>query len=136
MKQEVLGIGVDVVELSRFDEALQRWGQKLLERLFCSGEVPEFDMYQRNRKRALEVWCGRFAIKEAVLKALGAGLGQLSWKYIMTEKSPCGTPGVVLCGACLEYARRRGITQVLVSVSHSEHICVAHAVALGQPVVR
>lgn len=131
MKGELLGIGVDVVSISRFEETVSRWQDRLLQRLFCEDEVPGFHEYHRRGRRASEMWAGRFAIKEAVLKALGLGLGSVPWKDIRTVRSATGQPGVELSGKCLELARGMGVGHIWVSLSHSQDLCVAVAVALS-----
>ncbi|MGB9866377.1 MAG: holo-ACP synthase [Bacillota bacterium] len=129
MNGQLLGLGVDVVSITRFEAKLLRWGDRLLERLFCEGEVPKFSEYGHRGRRAVEIWAGRFAIKEAVMKCLGLGLGSVPWRDIRTVRFPSGQPGVELCGKCLDLAGKAGVGHVWVSLSHSDDVCVAVAVA-------
>ena len=120
-------MGVDIVEITRFDGAVQRQGQKLLDRLF----LPSEQAYCSPQREPSRCYAARFAVKEAVSKALGTGIGaQLGWLDIEIRRKATGEPFVVLHGEGAETARRLGIDEVLVSLSHSEHSAVANAIAV------
>ena len=124
----VLGLGVDIVEIGRFAASMQRSGQAFLDRLF----LPAEQAYCSPHREPARCYAARFAAKEAVSKALGTGIGaELGWRDIEICRKASGEPFVVLSGAGAETARRLGVSQVLLSMSHSEHYAVANAIALG-----
>ncbi|GAA2078944.1 holo-ACP synthase [Pseudolysinimonas kribbensis] len=113
----VVGIGVDVVDLARFERALSRT-PVLLERLFAPSE----------RERPLRSLAGRFAAKEAVIKALGESTG-VGWHDMVVVSDDLGNPAVELSGAAAALADARGITSWHLSMSHDAGVAVAMVVA-------
>lgn len=124
----VIGLGIDIVEIERFRVAIERQGQALLHRCF----LPSEQEYCRRHREPARHYAARFAAKEAVAKAFGTGIGEaLEWLEIEIGHQPGGAPMVRLHGAGAETAKRLGITNVLLSISHSEHYAVANAIATG-----
>ena len=125
----ILGIGIDLVSVPRFEKALARWGDSLRQRLFTAGELA----YAMGRSRPGLHLAARFAAKEAVFKALGfsSGLG-FRWTDVEVTRVPGEGPRVRLRGRALAHARARSVGRVLVSLSHEGDIAVAQAVALEQ----
>lgn len=125
----IVGIGVDIVEIARLDAAIQRQGQRFLDRCFLPGEQ-EYCNQQHLPARA---YAARFAAKEAVAKALGTGFGaHLEWLSVEVRRKATGEPFVVLLGIGAETAKSMGVTDVFLSLSHSEHYAVANVVATGE----
>ena len=125
----IIGIGVDIVEIARMEGVIQRQGQSLLNRCFLPGEQ-EYCNQQHLPARA---YAARFAAKEAVAKALGTGIGaQLEWLNVEVRRKATGEPFVVLQGIGAQTAKRLGVTQLFLSLSHSEHYAVANVVASGE----
>jgi len=125
---KIIGTGVDIVETSRIAASVARHGERFLQRLFLEGERAYC------AKMAVPDRChaARFAAKEAVSKAFGTGIGaQLGWLDIEVRRKASGEPFVVLHGAGIETARRLGISEIRLSLSHSDHYAVASALALG-----
>jgi holo-[acyl-carrier protein] synthase len=123
----VLGIGVDIVEIARFASSMERSGKAFLDRVFLSAEQG----YCSPQREPARCFAARFAAKEAVSKALGTGIGaQLGWHDIEVCRKASGEPFVMLHGTGAETARQLGISQVLLSISHSEHYAVANAIAV------
>jgi holo-[acyl-carrier protein] synthase len=123
----IAGIGIDVVEIARIGAAIERHGERFLQRVFTAGELA----YCGRMKPAMGCYAARFAVKEAVAKAFGTGIGaDLGWLDIDVRRKPNGAPYVVFAGAGARFANAHGITEVLVSLSHSEHYAVAQAVAV------
>lgn len=114
----ILGLGTDIIELSRVEEAITRHGNRFLERLFTAKERDYCLSYQDSIPR----FAGRFAAKEAVSKALGTGIGDISWHEIEIVNSKSGQPKVF-------FSKRLQALypsiQVLLSISH----CKAYATA-------
>jgi holo-[acyl-carrier protein] synthase len=124
----IVGIGVDIVEIARINLAIQRQGQSLLNRCFLPGE----QAYCNQQHLPARAYAARFAAKEAVAKALGTGIGaQLEWLNVDVRRKATGEPFVVLLGPGAETARRLGVTDLFLSLSHSEHYAVANVVAVG-----
>lgn len=126
---DILGIGVDIVEIARFDGAMQRQGQKFLDRLF----LPSEQAFCKPQHSPARCYSARFAAKEAVSKALGTGIGaDIGWRDIELGRKSTGQPFIILHGRGAETAAGKGITEILISLSHSEHYAVANAVAIGR----
>jgi holo-[acyl-carrier protein] synthase len=113
----VAGIGVDVVDLARFERALTRT-PVLRERLFAESE----------RDLPLRSLAGRFAAKEALMKALGDATG-VGWHDMVVVADAEGDPSFVLGGAAAEHAAARGITHWHLSMSHDAGVAIAMVVA-------
>jgi holo-[acyl-carrier protein] synthase len=114
--------GVDLIEIARIDEVVTRHGKHYLERVFTPAELE----YCGKRAESL---AGRFAAKEAVAKALGTGIGDVSWKEIEILGDEQNAPILTLHGMAESKARELGLTTWSVSISHSQSQSVAIAVA-------
>jgi holo-[acyl-carrier protein] synthase len=132
--ERTLGIGVDLVELDRIRDAFKRWGDRFCERVFLDAEREYCDAQAAPHRH----YAGRFAVKEAVAKAFGTGIGDpIAWRDIeVVRDAASGAPSVRLRGRARETARRRGVTRIHVSLSHSHHLAVAQALVLGTPPAR
>ena len=123
-----LGIGVDLVENARMRAVLERWGAHFKDRIFRPAE----QQYCEACGRPWQHFAGRFAVKEAVSKALGTGIGRpVGWLDIEVVRGASGAPTVRLHGGARALARRRGVDRVLVSLAHTRNYAVAHALVLG-----
>ena len=121
-----LAVGVDLVEISRIARAIERWGDRFLERVYTPAEIARC----RGRVPELAV---RFAAKEAVSKALGVGIwwrGGIGWQDAETLSDPLGKPEVILHGHAIERARLLGLNQWAISLSHSDETAIAMVVAM------
>lgn len=119
------GIGTDIIEIERVELAIKRSGQEFLDRVFTPAE----QSYCGGKVQCL---AGRFAAKEAVLKALGTGLRGLRWTNIEILPNYQGKPEVRLTGGALELAAGMDIAKIMVSISHDRGRAVAFAVAMGK----
>ncbi len=125
----ILGHGVDVIECPRLKKMLDHHGDRLLQRVF----TPHEQAYCQQHKERMQHLAGRFAAKEAVLKALGTGMrGQMKWTDVQIANNDLGKPEIVLSGESAAVAARMGVTRVLISISHTREHAVASAIALGQ----
>jgi holo-[acyl-carrier protein] synthase len=116
------GIGVDVVEIKRLQEAVTNWGDVFLQKIFTNKEL----RYARSKKDPVPHIAARFTVKEAVAKALSTGWsGGFRWKDVEVENDPLGKPSVVLYGKMKDLLAG---SKVFVSISHSENVVVAFAV--------
>jgi holo-[acyl-carrier protein] synthase len=125
---KILGTGVDIVETARIAGSIERHGERFLARVFLEGERA----YCGKMTFPERCYAARFAAKEAVSKAFGTGIGVgLGWLDIEVCRKPSGEPYIVLHGEGAKTATRLGITDLRLSLSHSDHYAVAHALALG-----
>src|SRR3989304_3535414 len=106
--------GVDLVEVARVADALDRHGERFLRRLFTGPEIA----YCEGRRNRLESYAARFAAKEAMLKALGTGWGQgVRWVEMEVATDAAGRPTLRLTGRVEALARARGVTDVVLSLT-------------------
>ncbi|MGF1657368.1 MAG: holo-ACP synthase [Verrucomicrobiales bacterium] len=125
----VLSVGLDLVEVSRIEKSLERFGDRFLERVFCEQEI----FYCQAMKRPGVHLAARFAAKEAASKCLGTGIGQAAnWKDLEVVRRASGAPDLVLSGAAAQTAQVLGIDRILISLTHTEHYAAASAVAVGK----
>jgi len=121
----IVGTGIDIVEVPRVAEALERFGERFKRRVFNESEIRYCD---RKRNRA-ERYAARFAAKEAALKALGTGLsGGISWHDVEMGREPGGRPTIRFGGRAAQVAARLRVSHVSVSVSHTADHAIAHVV--------
>lgn len=118
-----LVVGVDVVEISRIAAAVVRYGERFLARVYTADERA----YAASRAPALAV---RFAAKEATAKALGTGIGPVGWRNIEIRNDDAGKPSLILHGAAAAVARRAGLLEWQVSVTHSRDLATAFVVGV------
>ena len=118
------GLGVDLVEVGRVADLLARH-PRFAERCFTPAEQG----YAFGRTRPEQRLAARFAAKEAVMKALGCGWRQVGWREV--EITGGGAPRVVLRGRAAVRAKALGVSEVLLSLSHTDEVAVAAAVAVG-----
>jgi holo-[acyl-carrier protein] synthase len=121
----VIGIGVDLVEVDRMRDVLART-PTMVEKLFTPGERE----YAQRAKDPTERYAARFAAKEAVLKALGLGLGAADWHDIEVVKDDAGAPSVVLTGRARAASDAAGVSRWLLTLTHTDSMAEAIAVAL------
>ena len=116
------GIGVDVVEIPRIRRAIDVWGATFLNKVFSKQELA----YAESKKSPVPHIAARFAVKEAVAKAMSTGWsGGFRWKDVEVENDTSGKPRVHLYGAARKSLDGR---KIFVSISHSENVVVALAV--------
>ena len=116
--------GVDIIEVSRIDEAILRHGDRFFQRFFTPQELID----SGGRTPAL---AARFAAKEAAAKALGCGIGDVGWKEIEIVHGPNREPQLVLHGAAQRLAQALGLYEWSVSLSHTHEHAMALVVAQG-----
>ena len=124
----ILGLGVDIVETARIAGSIERLGQRFLDRVFLASEQE----YCARINPPERCYAARFAAKEAVAKAFGTGIGEaLSLLDIEVCRKGSGEPFIVLRGDGAATAARMGISEIRISLSHSDHYAVASALAIG-----
>jgi len=120
------GIGMDVVEIARIRQSMDRLGNAFLDRVFTPGERAYCDAMRSPAPH----YAARFAAKEAISKAFGTGIGKdLGWHDMEIRRKNSGEPYVHLTGPGKAFADRVGIDCILVSLTHTDHYAAANAVA-------
>ena len=123
----VLGLGVDLCEIDRIEEALARHGRRFLERVCVPGEVRR----PLDSRRIGEHVAGLFAAKEAAMKALGTGMRGVAFREIAVARDPGGPPRLVLLGRARTHADALGIASAHVTITHGRREAVAMVLLLG-----
>lgn len=123
----IVGIGTDMIEISRIEQSIEQFGERFLDRIFTPGEI---SYCQQKKKHSAESFAARFAAKEAAAKALGTGISRgISWKEIEVQRQPGGPPTLRLSGRAREIADRLGIARMSLSLTHSRELALAVAIA-------
>ena len=120
----MITIGVDIIETERITQAIDRFGDHFLQRVYTEQELA----YCQGRVDSL---AARWAAKEAVGKALGTGIGEVSWQEIEIVNDTKQCPSVRLHGAAADLAAQLGISQFAISISHTKDYAVAFVVGEG-----
>lgn len=122
----IVGTGVDLIEIERIRQSLERYGERFLNHIFTAGE----QQYCLRKKNAAESLAARFAAKEAGAKALGTGMSRgVNWLEIEVTRKPGQAPQLTFHGRAAERAERLGIRHVALSISHSRDLSIAQVVA-------
>jgi holo-[acyl-carrier protein] synthase len=116
--------GIDLIEIERFEKAIERHGYRFVGRIFTSREINEVG----ENKASL---AARFAAKEAVAKALGTGIGVISWHEIEILRGAAREPLLRLHGSALNLAQELHMDSWSISLSHSQTHAIALAVFIG-----
>ena len=114
--------GIDIIEITRIEKAITRWGKRLLLRIYTEAEL---ELYSKKTPSL----AARFASKEAVMKLLGTGGKGIGWREIETLSLPSGKPVVNLHGRAKFKAQSLGLKEVQISLSHSKEYAIALATA-------
>ena len=122
----VIGVGTDLVDIPRFEQVLRR-RPGLAARLFSADELG----YAGRLARPAPTLAGRFAVKEAVMKALGVGLGGVDWADISVARRPGGRPELTVAGRAARLASSMGVGGWHVSISHTDTVASAVVVAVA-----
>ena len=116
--------GVDLVETKRIKDAIVRHGDRFLARIFTQAELEQCD----GRIPSL---AGRYAVKEAVSKAFGTGIGDMQWVEIEVIQDGRGAPHLLLHGDAAKLSEERGFSSWSISISHTEEHAIGMAVAVA-----
>ena len=121
----ILGTGIDIIEVARIRQSLEKFGERFLQRILVENEIA----YCRSHRDPAPFAAARFAAKEAVSKAFGTGIGaQLGWHDIEVRRKESGEPFVVLHGKGEALLQTREAARVHLTLSHTEHYATAMAI--------
>jgi holo-[acyl-carrier protein] synthase len=124
----IVGLGVDITEIDRMESAIERRGRPFLERIFTPSEIA---YCERHRHRA-ERFAGRFAAKEAAMKALGTGWARgVRWVDIEVVREPGGKPTLNLSGESCAIATSLGVRNIALTITHTGNTALALVIFEG-----
>ena len=120
-----MGLGVDITEVERMRGAIERQGERLLRRIYTPAEIA----YCERFKNKFERYAGRFAVKEAAMKALGTGWSRgVRWVDIEVVREKGGKPTLRLAGEAQQIAERMGVKNIAITVTHTEKQALAQVI--------
>jgi holo-[acyl-carrier protein] synthase len=121
----IVGLGIDIAEVDRIESAIRRYGQRFLQRVFTAAEID----YCQSKANAFERFAGRFAAKEAAMKAIGTGWRHgVRWRDLEVVREPSGRPSMRFSGVAEGFAERLGMKRALVSITHTAAQAIAQVI--------
>ena len=123
----ISGTGIDIIEISRIKNAVIRWKDSFLKRIFTENEIN----YSQARKFSYQHLAARFAAKEAVLKAIGdSSIHQINLREVEVLNDKSGKPFIRLSGAAKKIKEKKKISDIIISMSHTHKLAVANAILI------
>ncbi len=124
----ILGTGVDLAEVRRIREAIERYGDRFIRRIYTDAEIA----YVERKANKFERYAGRFAAKEAGMKAIGTGWKRgVRWQDFEVSNLPSGRPTLRLHGEAERIAGKMGVTSISLSITHTAELGMAHVILEG-----
>ena len=124
----IVGVGIDIAEVDRIRSAIDRHGRRFLERVYTPGEIA----YVERKANRFERYAGRFAAKEAGMKAIGTGWKRgVRWRDFEVANLPSGKPTLRLHGEAARVAEGLGVKAVSLSITHTAALGMAHVILEG-----
>jgi len=118
----IVGSGIDLVEIGRIQQSMDRFGPRFLDRVYTAAE----QAYCARKRKAAESFAARFAAKEAGAKALGTGINHgVNWLEIEVIREPSGKPTLVFHGRAAQVAARLGVRHAALSITHANDLSMA-----------
>ena len=125
----IIGIGADIAEVPRLREAIERHGERFLQRVFTEREIA----YCQRHRNSEERFAARFAAKEAMMKALGTGWRRgITWRDIEVSNAQGGQPNIQLTGKALEIFHSLGGERIYLSLTHTDNYALAQVIIEGE----
>src|ERR1700760_3165381 len=125
----IVGTGIDLVEIARIQQSLERFGPRFLNRVFTPAE----QAYCMRKRNAAESLAARFAAKEAAAKALGTGISRgVNWLEIEVVREPGGRPNLRFRGRAAEMAAHLGVVHAALSITHTATLSMANVILENQ----
>jgi holo-[acyl-carrier protein] synthase len=121
----IVGTGIDIAEVHRIRQSIERFGDRFLQRVFTAGEI----RYCDSKANRFERYAARFAAKEAAMKALGTGWNHgVRWRDCEVTRLPGGRPTITFHGKAGEFAAKLGVKNAALSLSHTEVQAIAQLI--------
>jgi holo-[acyl-carrier protein] synthase len=124
----IVGMGVDIAEVERIRGVIERQGERFLRRVYTANEIAYCEQFRNKFER----YAGRFAVKEAAMKALGTGWSRgVRWVDIEVVRQKGGRPTLVLAGESRKIAERLGVKNIAMSITHTASQALAQVIFEG-----
>ncbi len=121
----IVGTGIDIAEVERVAASIERFGKRFLERVF----TPEEIRYCESKANKAERYAGRFAAKEAAMKAIGTGWSRgVRWQDVEVTRVPGGRPTMVFHGKAAEFFQKLGAVRAQLSITHTQQLAIAQVI--------
>jgi len=124
----IIGCGIDLVKIERIEKIIKKWGDNFIFRIFTSLEKEYCEKKKGNKYQS---YAGKFAAKEALLKALGLGLREANWKEIEVTNNELGQPIINTSGKLKNIALAKGVSKYFISISHAKEYAIAQVILEG-----
>ncbi len=124
----IIGCGIDLVKIERIEKIIKRWGNNFNSRIFTPLER---DYCEKKKDNKFQSYAGKFAAKEALLKALGLGLREANWKEIEIKNDELGQPIIDASGKLKSIALTKGVSKYFISISHTKEYAIAQVILEG-----
>src|SRR5215469_1232385 len=121
----IVGTGIDIAEVDRIANSIQRFGRRFLERVFTPDEI----RYCESKANKVERYAARFAAKEAAMKAIGTGWNHgVTWRDVEVRRSPGQRPTMAFHGGAGEFFAKLGATRAHLSLTHTNNFAMAQVI--------
>ena len=121
----IVGTGIDITEVPRIAESIERFGDRFIRRVFTEGEI----QYCDSKANRIERYAARFAAKEASMKALGTGWSRgVRWRDIEVYRQPGSRPTIRFHGKAAEFAAKLNAKNIALSLSHTPEQAIASVI--------
>ena len=121
----IVGTGIDIAEVDRIKATIERFGRRFLGRVFTPDEI----RYCESKANKAERYAGRFAAKEAAMKAIGTGWSRgVTWQDVEVKRFPGGRPTIAFHGKAAEFSQKLGAVRAHLSITHTERQAMAQVI--------
>ena len=121
----IVGTGIDIAEVSRIAQSIERFGPRFLGRVFTAGEI----RYCESKANKAERYAGRFAAKEAAMKAIGTGWSRgVAWHDVEVQRLPGGRPTIAFHNHAAEFFHKLGAVRAHLSITHTKDSAMAQVI--------
>lgn len=124
----IIGCGIDLIKIERIEKIIKKWGDNFTSRVFT---LLEREYCEKKKGNKYQSYAGRFAAKEALLKALGLGLREANWKEIEIKNDELGQPIIDTSGKLKNIASAKGVSKYFISISHTKDYAIAQVIIEG-----
>ena len=124
----IIGCGIDLVKIERIEKIIKKCGDNFIFKIFTSLEKEYCEKKKGNKYQS---YAGKFAAKEALLKALGLGLREANWKEIEVTNNELGQPIINTSGKLKNIALAKGVSKYFISISHAKEYAIAQVILEG-----
>jgi len=121
----IIGCGIDLVKIERIEKIIKRWGDNLTSRMFT---LLEREYCKKRKSNKYQSYAGKFAAKEALLKALGLGLRGVNWTEIEISNNELGQPIIKTSGKLNIIVSKKGVSKYFLTISHTKDYAVAEVI--------